>query len=139
VIRINKTKLAIAAIAFLGLGAAIDLAQSRQPDVAPISMSQGATAVALRFPQTNEMMVAKLIMPAQSKVVFTPKADPQSDKVFVPTQECVHEHWPYIADECLVARDGGKVHRPARKIITERPVRPIPGPASASARMIASR
>jgi hypothetical protein len=135
-IRTNKILLAVSAFVSVGFGAAIDLAQSRQPDIAPISMSQGATAVALRFPQADEMMVAKFVVPAQSKVVFTPRSDTQLDKVFVPTQECVHEHWPYIADECLVARDGGKVHRPARTITTERPVRL---PVHAPAQMIASR
>jgi hypothetical protein len=116
---IRKSMFAIAAIAAAGLAAAINLAQGSPQDTATLATTSAAAAVAARFPQIDEMMVARFILPAQSNAVFAAKAEAAAEPVFVPTENCVHEHWPYIADECLVARDGASLHKPARTIPIE--------------------
>ena len=96
-IAISRPLIGISALIAVGI-VAVDLAQSRQPEASP------ATQVSLRFPQADEMMIQ-----------VTTKAD----RMPVPAAECTREHWPYIADECLVATEGS-VRRASRTITIER-------------------
>jgi hypothetical protein len=97
-IAISRPLIGISALIAVGI-VAVDLAQSRQTEPSP------ATQVASRFPQPNEMMatIAK------------------ADRMPVPAAECTREHWPYIADECLVATEGS-VRRASRTITIERKI-----------------
>ena len=95
-IAISRPLIGISALIAVGI-VAVDLAQSRQPEASP------ATQVSLRFPQANEMMTTVS----------------KADRMPVPASECTREHWPYIADECLVATEG-TVRRANRTITIER-------------------
>lgn len=108
----SRTPLMIlAALAGAGLITAIDMAQSRPHDLSP------AAAVAARFPTADERMairdLGRRAPPAAPSAVTSGKGDRQ-----VPAG-CVHEHWPYVADECLVT-DGPRRNPPVRIIRIER-------------------
>jgi hypothetical protein len=103
----KKTLIAMAALIAGGLVAAMDMAQSRP------QLSAAAT-VAQRFPGADEVMAAHNVGRA------VPAANPE--KSSRQPAECVHEHWPYIADECLVSSDGAKPRKPTRTITIERRV-----------------
>lgn len=119
-ITVNKPMIVMAALIAAGLVAAIDMAQSRPQEASP------ATKIANRFPQANELMLAKLVQPKQAPATTSAtKGDklqvPASAPATAPASTCTREHWPYIADECLVTTDG-KPRRPARTITIERAV-----------------
>lgn len=106
---ISKSMVGTAAVIAVGLVAAMDLAQSRTPE-----MSASAT-VSARFPASAEMMaVRSLIEPAGEKRQSAPKTKK------APAESCVHEHWPYMADECLSSKAGDKARPPVRTIAIER-------------------
>jgi hypothetical protein len=113
----KKPLIAMAALIAAGLVTAIDMAQSRP------ELSASAT-VAQRFPGADEIMVAHNI--GKAAAVPAPAANPAKATRTSPA-DCVHEHWPYIADECLVSSDGAKPSKPTRTIAIERRI------ASASA------
>jgi hypothetical protein len=121
-ISINKVLLAVAGLAAGVLLMAAGMAESRpqaEPSRAP--ELSATVAVAARFPTPEDMMVARLIVPAQSAVVFTRAAQrPAPVPASVRRPACVHEHWPYIADECLNNDDGVTAPRPIRTIAIER-------------------
>jgi len=123
-ITINKPMIAMAALIAAGLVAAIDMAQSRPQDTSP------AAKVAARFPQANELMLTKVVQPTPAQ---STASTAKSDKLRAPASTCVREHWPYIADECLVATEGAKPRRPARTIVIERRI------ATATPAQLASR
>jgi hypothetical protein len=104
---INLTTVTTAAVFAIGLVAASDLALSRTEPTA-------AATVSARFPTQAEMMVALQDNPPVQL------RNGQADKALVPAAACVREHWPYLADECLVAPDGAPVKRPSRTITIER-------------------
>ena len=107
-ITINKTLILTAAVLATGFVAAIEMAQSRTEPTA-------AATVAARFPATGQMIAA--LNHAQPVA-----EDRKADKALMPSEGCTREHWPYIADECLVTTDGGKVKKPTRTITIERRV-----------------
>jgi hypothetical protein len=105
---IAKSMIGLSALIAVGV-VAIDMAQSRTSDVAPASNLETV-----------------LIDPVETLAVIAPtrhtsNAERKSDRL--PRAQgpaCVHEHWPYIADECLVATSGLSVSKPARTITIER-------------------
>jgi len=106
---------AVAAAAIVGFFAASGLAFSRAEPSA-------AATVASRFPTQAEMLVA---------LNDNPQIDTRSgasDRGLAPASACVREHWPYIADECLTAPNGGTVKRPNRTITIERGLTADAGP-----------
>lgn len=108
-ITFSKPLIAMAALISAGLVTAVDMAQSRPQELAP------AAKVAVRFPKSNEMMIAGLrIAPPAVNAIAKGAKQP------APAATCTHEHWPYIADECLSAEEGAKARRPARTISLER-------------------
>ncbi len=88
---------------------AVDLAQSRAPEMSP------AATVAARFPQSHE----KLAVPAPAQPAESSSVN-KADRLPVPVLGCTHEHWPYLADECLVSTTGAPVRKPIRTIPFER-------------------
>lgn len=110
-ITLSKPMIAMAAVAAAGLVAMLDMAQS-SPQENP------AATVAARFPQTSEMLLARNVgKPVQPAAAVT--APGKTDKL-APAAGCTREHWPYIADECLVSADDAKTRRPVRTITIER-------------------
>lgn len=95
--------LAVGAVTVDGLGA-------RPQDSA-------AAAIAARFPAADQTFAAHTPAPAPPAAVKDTSAPA---KIFSPAGDCVREHWPYIADECLAADEGVPV-KPVRTIIIERP------------------
>jgi hypothetical protein len=108
--RVNSPLIALAALAAVGIVTA-DSLYARTSNTA-------ATNIAARFPAQDQMFAA--YTPAASAV--TVNSDRAAKKMFVPSEDCVHEHWPYIADECLVADDGVPV-KPVRTITIEKRVK----------------
>ena len=110
-IKISKPMIALAAVIAADLVTAMDMAQSRTHEPSP------AAKVSARFPQAGEtLLVLKHAPAAPTGHVSAPG---KTDRL-VPVGPCVREHWPYIADECLVTTDGNKVRRPVRTITIER-------------------
>ncbi|MBN8920159.1 MAG: hypothetical protein J0H62_05585 [Rhizobiales bacterium] len=108
----RKPLIAMAALIAAGLVAAADMAQSRTTEATP------AATVAARFPAPAETMTLRAAQAAQEAA---PIADPApAERIAAPA--CTHEHWPYVADECLVSAAGAKLNRPSRVIRIERPV-----------------
>lgn len=103
------TAVGMAAVIATGLVAATDLALSR-------SEPSAAATVSARFPTRSEMLLA-----LDSNPPAVTRAG-EVDRNLVPAPACVREHWPYIADECLTASNGGSVKPPSRTITIERPV-----------------
>jgi hypothetical protein len=106
---IRKPLIAIALLTASGLVAVAGMAQSAQ-------RPSPAAAIEARFPGANEIMVIGNVgraAPQPTPVVSAGKADK-----LVPAG-CVHEHWPYVADECLLS-DTSRPNRPARVIPIER-------------------
>jgi hypothetical protein len=118
---IVKSMIGLSALIAVGI-VALDMAQSRTSDVAPASNLE----TILTDPVET---LAEIALPACHTSNKERKADrlPRTNG-----PACVHEHWPYIADECLVAA-GGPVNKPARTINIERK----PAPAGKTA--VASR
>ena len=83
-----------------------DIAQSRPRE------ATAAATVAHRFPQADEML-------AQRAGAFTIETQ-KGSKGNKATPSCTREHWPYIADECLVST--GETPKPVRTITTQRRV-----------------
>jgi hypothetical protein len=100
------------ALAAAGLIVVVDMAQSRAQEPSPTA------SVSARFPGADEIMVVHNIgkaVPQQTAPVASPvKADKLTPA------SCVHEHWPYVADECLVSSEGPRPSRPSRIIRIER-------------------
>ena len=101
---ISRPLIALSAVIATGLVVA-DIAQSRPQE------ATAAATIAHRFPQANEML-------AQRSGAFTIETD-QTRKSDRATPSCTREHWPYIADECLVTT-GETPRKPARTITTQR-------------------
>lgn len=117
---IVKSMIGLSALIAVGI-VAIDMAQSRTSDVAPASNLE----TILTDPVDT---LAEIALPAR----HTSNKDRKSDRLQrPPSPACVHEHWPYIADECLVAT-GAPVNKPARTINIERKPAPLGKTAVAS-------
>jgi hypothetical protein len=117
----SKSTVLIAAFAAAGLFAVIDMAQSR-PEPTP------AATVEVRFPHAEEML-------AQAKGPRGPIARPVMNTA--PVRGCVHEHWPYMADECL---GGVTAPTPVRTIPIHRRVpSEVPAPRTTARTLVASR
>jgi hypothetical protein len=103
--KINSPLIALSALIAVGV-VTFDGLSARTPNTA-------ATNIAARFPAQDQTFAA-----------YTPDATVNADaaKTFVPNGDCVHEHWPYIADECLVSDEGVPV-KPVRTIKIERPTK----------------
>ena len=106
---IAKSMIGLSALIAVGV-VAIDMAQSRTSDVAP--------AANLETILTDPVdTLAEIALPAR----HTSNKESKSDRLQRATKPgCVHEHWPYIADECLVATGKTPVNKPARTINIER-------------------
>lgn len=105
---IAKSMIGLSALIAVGI-VAIDMAQSRTTEVAP--------AANLETILTDPIETLAVIAPAR----HTSNAERKSDRLQrTPAPTCVHEHWPYIADECLVATGSAPVNKPARTINIER-------------------
>jgi hypothetical protein len=108
-ISISTPLIAASALIAIGLVALDDMA------LRPTSDEPPAAAVAGRFPQPHEML-AFALPPAPA--VDDALALRNAERAAAPGA-CVHEHWPYIADECLVTADR-VVPRAVRTITIER-------------------
>jgi hypothetical protein len=106
--RINSPLIALSALIAIGV-VTLDGLNARTSNTA-------ATNVAERFPAQDQTFAA--YVPATEIV----NAGHAATKTFVPSSDCVHEHWPYIADECLVSDEGVPV-KPLRTIKIERPTK----------------
>jgi hypothetical protein len=117
----SKSIVLIASVAAAGLFAVIDMAQSR-PEPTP------AATIEVRFPRAEEML-------AQAKGPRGPIARPVMNTA--PARDCVHEHWPYMADECL---SGVTVPTPVRTIPIQRRVpSEVPAQRTTGRTLVASR
>jgi hypothetical protein len=81
-----------------------------------------ASTIASRFPASTETLVVENMGRAERKSAIENTATDLSSAQRPAAAPCVHEHWPYVADECLVAADGAAVKQPARIIRIERRV-----------------
>ena len=116
---IVKSMIGLSALIAVGI-VALDMAQSRTSDVAP--------ATNLETILTDPVDTLAVITTTRHTSNKERKADrlPRTNG-----PACVHEHWPYIADECLVAT-GAPVNKPARTINIERKLAPAGRTAVAS-------
>ena len=116
---IVKSMIGLSALIAVGI-VALDMAQSRTSDVAPASN--------LETILTDPVDTLAVITTTRHTSNKERKADrlPRTNG-----PACVHEHWPYIADECLVAT-GAPVNKPARTINIERKPAPLGKTAVAS-------
>ncbi|MBX6425583.1 MAG: hypothetical protein IRZ09_06635 [Variibacter sp.] len=107
-IALSKPTIALAALIAAGFVTLLDMAQSRPEPSA-------AAVVAARFP-TDETMAAPMI----------DKTAPAAERASPAKSErraragCAHEHWPSMADACLISTDGERPRRPSRTIAIER-------------------
>jgi hypothetical protein len=113
---ISRPLIALSAIIATGLVVA-DVAQSLPRE------ATAAATVAHRFPQADEML-------APRSGAFTIETD-KATRGNKATPSCTREHWPYIADECLVTT-GETPRKPARTITTQRRLADNGAQASAS-------
>ena len=116
---IVKSMIGLSALIAVGI-VALDMAQSRTSDVAPANN--------LETILTDPVDTLAVITTTRHTSNKERKADrlPRTNG-----PACVHEHWPYIADECLVAT-GAPVNKPARTINIERKLAPAGRTAVAS-------
>ncbi len=103
--KINSPLIALSALIAIGVVTFDGLSARTSNDA--------ATNVAERFPAPDQTFTA--YAPATEIV----NAGHAATRTFVPSSDCVHEHWPYIADECLVSDEGVPV-KPVRTIKIER-------------------
>lgn len=108
--KINSPLIALSALIAVGV-VTFDGLSARTSNTA-------ATNIAARFPAPDQTFAAYTPDPAPRTV----NIDRAAAKTFVPNGDCVHEHWPYIADECLVSDEGVPV-KPVRTIKIERPTK----------------
>ena len=111
---ITKPMIAVSAVIALALVGGLDMlgpkaAQSR--DASP------AATISERFPSAVQATAALDHAGAQNANVGA--AAQRGDRL-VPAATCTHEHWPYIADECLVSENAAAARKPARTITIEK-------------------
>ena len=129
---ITKPMIALSAVIALALVGGLDMigpkaAQSR--DTSP------ATTISERFPSAVQ---ASAVLDHSGAQNSNAGAAGQRGDRLLPAATCTHEHWPYIADECLVSEDAAVARKPARTITIEKhPGRKAPqaAPAPAPARL----
>jgi hypothetical protein len=110
----RKSLIAMSGLIAVGLFAAINIAQSRTSEASP------AATVSARFPGATETLVVHNIgRTAPQETVSVAK--PAKAERTAPAS-CTHEHWPYVADECLVSTEGARPSPPSRVIRIERRV-----------------
>lgn len=103
---IAKSMIGLSALIAVGI-VAIDMAQSRTSDLAPATNFETIL--------TDPVETLTVVAPAR----HISNAERKADRLpRVPAATCVHEHWPYLADECLVSTSG--LSKPARTITIER-------------------
>lgn len=118
---IVKSMIGLSALIAVGI-VAIDMAQSRTSDVAPATNLE--TILADPVDTLAVITTTRHTSNKERKADRLPRTNGPA---------CMHEHWPYIADECLVAAGKTPVNKPARTINIERK----PAPAGKTA--VASR
>jgi hypothetical protein len=112
---ISRPLIAVSAL-IAGAVVIADMAQSRTTEATP------AATIEYRFPQATEMLT-------QRSGAFSTKTDRLPVKGAKPAAACAHEHWPYIADECLAASPREAPRAPVRTISFERRVAEQSAPA----------
>ena len=74
-----------------------------------------AAQVAYRFPRADETFVR--VIPGKTQPAPAPATARKSDKLKV---NCKGQEWPYIAQECLVSKDGEPLRKVTRTVTIER-------------------
>jgi len=124
-ISISKTAVLAGAVLVAGLGA-FDFAQSGTDPSA-------ATAISQRFPSAAETLLTSDI--TEGAIDRSLKGD----RIPTRSEGCTREHWPYIADECMVRTESTKARRPNRTIVIERVAQAKPELTHVAAAQVASR
>jgi hypothetical protein len=111
---ITKPMIVVSAVIAMALVGGLDMigpkaAQSR--DTSP------ASTISERFPSAVQATAA--LDHAGTQNPNAGSAAQRGDRM-VPAATCTHEHWPYIADECLVSEDVAAARKPARTITIEK-------------------
>jgi hypothetical protein len=114
-ITITKSMIALSALLAAGAVAALDMSGAAGPSA--------AAQVASRFPTENEMFKPVSMTSFTQKLIEQQiqtegrKADRQ------PVSEtCTRQEWPYLAQQCLVSKDGQSIRKVNRIITVERRV-----------------
>lgn len=142
---ISKPMIAASAVIAMALVAGFDMAG---PSVAKSRDTTSAMKISERFPAASETMAA---VDGSALNMRRGSAVPRHQRPAA-AAGCTHEHWPYIADECLVSDDAAP-RKPARTIAIEKRVttaskaasenttapRPTPPQLAAVATTVASR
>jgi hypothetical protein len=112
---ITKSMIALSALLAAGAVAALDMSDATGPSA--------AAQVASRFPAENEMFKPVSMTSFTQKLIEQQiqaegrKADRQ------PVNEtCTRQEWPYLAQQCLVSKDGQSIRKVNRIITVERRV-----------------
>lgn len=141
-VAVSRPLVAMTAVIAGGLVAVVGMAQSQPQNMAvtqdaavvrgvsvveeKAGMQPTATKiVAARFPAPTEVIsinspvaAAEPTIAAQLTIATEPQA--AAAKPAREVENCADEHWPYIADRCLVSADGTKLPRTVRTIAIER-------------------
>ncbi len=125
-LRLNASLVALSALLAVGAVSADGLGARTQ--------DSAAAAIAARFPAQDQMFAACTPAPAPAGAAEDAQAPA---KIFSPAGDCVREHWPYIADECLAADEGVPV-KPVRTITIKRPATKAPKAKPAAAVQLAA-
>jgi hypothetical protein len=142
---ISKPMIAASAVIAMALVAGFDMAG---PSVAKSPDATSAMKISERFPAAGETMAE---VDGSGLNVRRGSAGARHQRPVAATG-CTHEHWPYIADECLVSEDAAP-RKPARTIAIEKrittaskaapvnttPARPVSSQLAAVATTVASR
>jgi hypothetical protein len=114
-VTITKSMIALSALLAAGAVAALDMSGATRPSA--------AAQVASRFPAENEMFKPVSMTSFTQKLIEQQiqtegrKADRQPV-----TETCTRQEWPYLAQRCLVSKDGQSISKVHRIITVERRV-----------------
>jgi hypothetical protein len=114
-VTITKSMIALSALIAAGLVAAVDMSGA--------AGESAAAQVASRFPAESEMFTPVSMTSFTQKLIEQQvqtegrKADRQPV-----TETCTRQEWPYLAQQCLVSKDGQAVRKVNRIITVERRV-----------------
>lgn len=135
-VAVSRPLVAMTAVIAGGLVAVVGMAQSQPQNMAvtqdaavvrgvsvveeKAGMQPTATKiVAARFPAPTEVIsINSPVAAAELTIATEPQA--AAAKPAREVENCADEHWPYIADRCLVSADGTKLPRTVRTIAIER-------------------
>jgi hypothetical protein len=111
-ITITKSMIALSALLAAGAVAAFDMSGATGPSA--------AAQVASRFPAEHEMFKPVSMSSFTQKLIEQQMQEGRKADKEPVSETCTRQEWPYLAQQCLVSKDGQSIRKVNRIITVER-------------------